>query len=309
MSKAKQEVAVAAPPKVLVIELVNQQPSNFVLDGAGEDVDLPTRLSAPNARKIRNRSKVRYVENGIAKLRPIRYIKGCDEIFVDLQEKMGFQPNPAVDVIWILNGKLTVVENEGDIGLYNYLKNYEGNVDNPNRPANAADVFQEINTEIEAIETENIFDDELQVLNYLNKLKSKNKDNSYEYNEDTISFLCNLFKLPPYESGYKSEAWVSLVMKAKEDPKKFLNTVLSMVALVESEVNQAIAKGVIGMDEEKAFFVSSNMVIMNLPQNASSDEAKDALVDFFSNPENRVKYDNLRTEMHQLNTRAAEVVH
>lgn len=301
-------------PKVLVIELINQQPSNFVLDGAGEESDLPTHISAPNARKIRNVSKVKYVvpkgqkDAGMTKLRSIRYIKGCDLIYVDEQDAAGFKPNPAVDVIWILNGKHTVIENQGDIGEFRYLKAFEGNVDNPDRPDNAVGIYREINTTVEAVGTENIFDDEIKVLKYLDSLKKKTGNNQYTYNEDSISFLCDLFKLPPFDDGFKSEAWVSLAIIGKQDPKKFLTTIASLVAVIEADVNQAISKGVISMDEEKSFFTVSQKVITIFSPNSTSDERREELVDFFANPENRLMYDNLRADLHQKKVKAAEVV-
>lgn len=300
-------------PKVLVIELVNQQPSNFVLDGAGENSDLPTHISAPNARKIRNKSKVAYTvedgpDKGMTKLRAIRYIKGCDLIYVDEQNAAGYTPNPQADVIWILNGKLTVIETAGDIGLFRYLKKFEGNVNNPDRPEAAEDVYQEINTEIEAVQMENIFDDEIKVMKYLDSLKTKVGENQYEYNEDAISFLASLFKLPPFTTGYKSEAWVELALKGKEDPKRFLNTIASTVAVIEADVNQALSKGVIGLDDEKAFFVSDSKVITAFSAHSSSDERRIDLVDFFANPQNRLMYDNLRSQLHLKNVKAATVL-
>lgn len=301
-------------PNVLLIELINQQPSNFVLDGGNEESELPTNISAPNARKIKNTSKIAYIvpkgqpDAGMKKLRPIRYISGCDLIYVDEQEKAGYKPNPAADVIWILNGKLTVLESGSDIGKYRFLRAHEGNVDNPNRPDNAIGIFCEINTAIEAVETENIFDEEIKVLNYLNTLKTKVRENEYTYNEDAIAFLCDLFKLPPFGTGFKSEAWVGLAVTAKADPKKFLKSITKLVAIIEGEVNNALANGIIALDEEKAYFVESNMVITHLNPKSDSDEKKDELVDFFANPANRNHYDKLRSEIHKKKVGQAAIV-
>lgn len=293
-------------PNVLVIELVNQQESNFVMDGTpgeAEEMDLKTFLSAPNARKISNKSSIQYTvqdgaEKGMTKLRRIRYIKGCDIIDVIEQDKAGYKPAPQLDVIWILNGKLTVIESGADIGLYRFLKAHEGNVSNPDRPDGAFDIFKEINTAVEAVQVESAMDEEFKILRYLNGLKTLVGENTFNYNEDALQFLCTHFKLGSFDE-YKSEAWVSVATYAREYPKKFLTGIAGMTAVVETEVTEALSKGVISIDEVKAFFTQNSKVIMQMPANLTNEEKKQKLVDFFINPGNRNEYDALRGALHK----------
>lgn len=302
-------------PNVLVIELVNQQPSSYVIDGgAGEDSDLPTHISAPNARKIKNRCKIAYIDQsdgddkGKTKYKNLRYIKGSDVIEEEEQIKQNIKPNPSQDTIWVLNGKLTVIESGSDIGLYKFLKNHENNIDNPNRPEGAVNIFEEIDTNVEAIAMESVFDEEMKILNYLSTLKTKVGKEQYEYNDDALTFLCSLFKLPPHDQKYPAESWVSLVLYAKEFPKKFLNSMSNQKSLIEADVNQALSRGVVHIDEVKAFFEASKKIVMNFPPNLTSDEQKERLVDYMSNPKNRLYYDELRSQLHAVKINAAAVI-
>lgn len=307
-------------PEVLVIERLNQQPSNFILDGAAsEDTDLPTNISAPNAWKIRNKCKIKVMEeykgdDGKMHKREvyknIRYIKGCDEIYVDRQKDMGIEPNPTVDVIWVLNGKLTVVNSGSEIGLYKFLKAHEENVDNPDRPDGAVNSFCEISTAVTATQDESILDDEIKVLEYLSRLKTKTAGGKFEYNTDALEFLCSLFKLPKFDDGYQSEAWVAIATFAKENPTKFLKSIASQYAKIESEVSQAMSRGIINIDEkqEVAVFTLTSKVITEISNSLTNEERKEKLIDFLSNPLNRFYYDELTSELHNAKTNAASVI-
>lgn len=302
-----KEQATAA--NVLVIEIVNQQPSNFFLDGAqSDDADLPSVISAPNARKIKNTTKIKYVDNdGKEKLKKLRYIKGCDEIEVDKQVAAGYAPNPSQDSIWVLNGKLTVVESGSDIGLYLFLKAHENNVSNPDRPDNAVDIFTEIDTSLDALKIESLFDEETKILKYLSTLKRDN-GNFTEYNHDALEFLCSLFKLPAYDKNSPSEAWVDVAMFAKANPKKFFNGLANAKSMIESEVRQALEIGVISIDDTKAFFDDGKKTIIGFKSTQSTDDKVIALIDYMANPKHRTSYDHLRSALHQKKINASKVV-
>jgi hypothetical protein len=291
-------------PNILVIELVNQQESNYFLDnGQGTDDNpiggqMPRAISYPSARMIKARSVIKQwnEKEKVYEHVPIRYIKGCNEILVSKQEAMGFKPVPQEDVIWILNGKAIVIEQGADIGKYRYLKAYEGNVDNEDRPDGAADVFREISTEVEAVNTEVNFDAEFEVLRYLNALKVKVTGRETTYNEDTLQFLCSLFKLPSFDS-YTSEAWVALAEKAKENPLVFLTRIQGERAVIEADVNQAIQLGAIIMDQVKAVYGQGNKLITQFPEHLTDQEKVEKLIDLLSNPKSKALYDEVRTQL------------
>jgi hypothetical protein len=290
-------------PNVLVIELVNQQESNYFLDngrGGEQQGIMPRAISYPSARMIKARSVISHWNENekVWENLPIRYIKGCKEILVSKQDAAGFKPNPVEDVIWILNGKSVVTEKGVDIGKYRYLKAYEGNVDNPNRPDGAMDVYREISTVVEAVDTEVNFDAEFTVLQYLNALKTKSTAKETTYNENTLEFLCSLFKIPSFDSGYKSEAWVALAEKAKENPVKFLTRIQAERSLIEADVNQAIKLGAVQVNEARAVIGGDvNKLITQLPEHFNEQEKIEFLIDFLSNPKNKVLYDELRTQL------------
>lgn len=294
---------------VLVIEIVNQQPSNYFLDGAAsEDSDLPSVISAPNARKIKNTTKIKYMDNGVEKLKKLRYIKGCDEIEVDKQNAAGYVPNPSQDAIWILNGKLTVVESGTDVGLYRYLRAHENNVSNPDRPDNAVGIFHELDTNVDAMKIESLFDEEAKILKYLSTLKKEVKDGVMEYNHDVLEFLCSLFKLPAYDKNAPSESWVNVAMFAKANPKKFFNGLANKKSLVEAEVRQSLEMGVVSIDDTRAFFDEGNKTIIGFKSTQSNDEKVVMLIDHMANPKNRIDYDHLRGALHQKKINAGSVV-
>lgn len=295
---------------VLVVELVGQQPSSFKMDGVGvgpDDDQLQTNITAPNARKIRNVSKYAAVEGGKTVLKRIRYIKGCDLIHIEEQEKGGFTPNPVQDTIWILNGKRTVLESEGEIGLYNFLKLHEGNTSNAKRPSNAQDIFKEINTTVKAKEEEVLIDLEMQAMTYVNKLKWKEGDKT-AYDLDAIEFLSKHFKIAGFEKENPGESWVALVYELKSDPAKFMHSVLSLITVIETDVAQALAKGIISDNDGKFVFTSTGKVIMESDAKWSNDEKQEELSAFFSIPQNRVFYDNLRAELHNKKMNATGVL-
>lgn len=302
MNNQNGSTGVAAEPKMLVIELVNQQESNYFLDARVGDIEgmdgvLPRAISFPSARKIKSRSRIKHVVNGIETLREIRYIKGCDTPFVDEQEKAGYKVNPQEDVIWIFNARLMVFEKGIDVGKYRYLKLYEGNVSNEKRPDGAEDIFKEIDTSIEAKDTENTFDAEFEVLKYLNKLKTKVSETETRYDENTLEFLCSLFKLPPFDTGFKSEAWVALATAAKEDPENFLKRIAAERSNFESDVNKAVQLGAVIFDDTRAVFAGTNKFITQFPENISEGERIEMLVDFMSNPKNAQLYTEMRTQV------------
>jgi hypothetical protein len=289
-------------PNVLVIELVNRQNSNYYMDQVGSDDMMDARpepINCPSAVKIKSRSvrKVYDDKEKVWRHEPIRYIAGCDEIVVSKQDAMGIKPNPPLDVIWILHGKLTVTESGADIGKYRYLKAYEGNVDNENRPDGAEDKFREISTSVEAQQDESVLDSEYEVLQYLNSLKTKTTSGETEYNEDQLEMLSSLFRTGVFDSGYGSEAWVALAGKAKDNPSLFLQTIKAKTALVETDVLQAIQLGAIVFDQNRAVFEQGAKFIQQFPASIKDDARAKKLVEFFCNPRNSVLYDELKTHL------------
>lgn len=296
-------------PNVLVIELVHSQESKYIIDGApGEEQENAGKaISFPSARKIKSRSVIVVEENGIKKHVPIRYIKGCDMILVSEQEEANVKPVPQEDVIWILNGSLSVTESGTDIGKYRYLKAYEGNIDNINRPEGAPDVYREISTQLVAEADEQNFDVEFEVLKYLNTLKVKS-GNQTSYNEDTLQFLCRLFSLPSFDGGFRSEAWVALAGKARENPTLFLERIQAERSKIEGDVLLALNFGAVIVDQVKAVFAVGNQLILQFPSGTGEEARTEKLIDFMCNPRNQKLYEELRTQLRLKKNQTASTI-
>lgn len=319
MKKQNQPTSKAATdstPEELYLELCDSKPSSYVMDGPGvedESLDMTPRISFPSIRMIKNKSRMKVVVKGkngepdTFSYKTIRYINGCPYIDMEKQIKEGWKPNATSDTIVFRNGHLRVI-NQGDIGKFLFIKLCEYNTSAPNRPDDAEDVFKVIDTTVDAGNEEMILDLQLQAMDTLNSFKQKNSKGAYDYNEDAIQFLCTLFKIPSFNSGYKSEAWVALARVAADEPVKFLNSIASARALYEADVLAAINFGAIVNDTEKCYFPDGNKVVMKFDRDASEDQRVQALVDFMSNPKNKMVYDNLRVQLKNSKARKTEVI-
>jgi hypothetical protein len=288
-------------PQRLVFELCDMRDSNYSKD---EDADEGRGRSPINycTRRLMNNSSIEVWEEGQWKRKKTRYIKGCDEYLVEKQAQMGVIANPREDNIWLVNGRLAITAEGIELGMFRYLtEGYNGNRnmkqdEQKRRPRAAEDVIYQIDTVGEAIDVEANVDAKFSVQLYLQSLKSR-KGNKYVYNEDAIEFLCSVFKIPRPESGYKSEAWVVLWDKSEEEPERFLRTIQSKRALIESDVVLALSKGVISVDSQKAAFTEPYKVFREFAGSTTEAERLEMVIDFFSNPENAQQYDMLRSQL------------
>lgn len=270
-------------PEVMVIELTDRRESSWVLEGT-ENTGQPVRLSAPADKTIKATSAVRVPNKtgGGYTLRKIRYIQGCDTIFFDEQEKRGFKPNPAVDKsdLTIKNGKRFIIRNGGDIALFDYFRNYEGNASNDNRPASAVAVYEEIKASVSAEKNISTFDDEMEAKDYLRELKISDKVKGVTYKEREIDFLINLFGLPFMDSyAEKFEALIGIATKA---PTLFNESIANTKAGMISEVNQGRQLGVISFDASKAMLNNGNKILLLFKETKVDDQINELAVHFLS---------------------------
>lgn len=280
---------------VLVIELTNQQQSGYKLVGSeeGDESDmLPTYLSAPNARKIRNSCKMVEVVDGLRKHVEIRYIHNCEEILVSEQVRLNRTPNKAQDVIWLNNGKLMVFESGSTIGLYRFLKNHENNKSNPNRPEGAVDVFEEINTNVDTKSAILAYEQEKRVLDYVHSLRVGD-----EFNEDALQYLSDLFKLNYDDETSSEEAWVNIAEFGRQNPELFMAKVAASASLTEADVNRALGFGLIDLGETVATFSETGKTIVDYPSGLVNAEKTKYVIQYFLNPKNSTANQVLRSEL------------
>lgn len=297
-----------APSKeaqVLILELLDSKPSSYIMDGPGIDdmdkIDSTPVISFPSLRKIRNTSRVKQVikddqGNETFIYKKIRYINGCPFIEVERQDKENYKPNHLADLLIFRNGSARATK-EGDIGKFLYLEACEYNIDAPNRPDDAEGVFKVISTEVDAQAEENQIDLENEAMEVLLGLKRKVSEKEVKYNEDSLEFLCSVFKVPAFESGFKSEAWIALARIARSEPKRFLNSIANKRSLIEVDVFSAVQVTVVTIDEQRAFFTASSKLIMEFDKDLNEEQKGQALVDFMTNPKNKNYYDQLRLDL------------
>lgn len=299
-------------PNRAVFELADQRPSGLFFD---EDADGGTAAITTCSRTIKNRSVIEVFddESGLWVAKKTRYITGCDSIFVDEQEKMNVKPT-IDDTITLKSGKLMVTEEGITIGLYRYLtEGYSGNVDlkvsegKIRRPSGAQDIIREVNNSGEVKDAEEISDSVFEALRSVHALKTK-KGKEIVYNERLIAFYASLFRLPKYESGYKSEAWLALEKIARDTPEQFLERAASERSLYEADVHQSYAVGIIGIEKGKVYFVDTGKEICSVPAAYNESEKLAEVVDFFCSPENKIQYDFLRAKLQKGKGGATNIV-
>lgn len=301
-----EQKAAVKQPDVLILELCDSKPSSYIMDGPNaedfDNLDKTRVISFPSLRKIRNTSRIKHWTKDAEGKRDtfiyktIRYINGCPFIEKEKQELEGWKPNYLADDLLFKAGHMRVTR-EGDIGKFLYLAACEYNTSVADRPDDAEDVFKEINTEIDSQEEESEIDLRNEAQAIVSSLKTKANGKEFRYNEDAIEFLCSLFKIPSSESGFKSEAWVALARLADQEPKKFIQSVGNVRSLTEADVFSAVQLGVVQIDQQKAFFVDGNKIIMQFESGLDEEEKGQALVDFMTNPKSKKFYEQLRMQL------------
>jgi len=308
MNLAAEETAIATLPEAqhVTFELCDMKPSGFIMDGPSVDdfegLDMTPVISSPSYRSIRRVSRYKKLvpaENGkpaTFRWGKLRYIAGSDILDMDEQNRLGITPNYLADIILFRNGHLSAT-NEGDTALFEYLHRCEYFTGAKDRPADAEDIFKALDPIGESMEEESVFDLQSQCLAILSALKSDNGKKGFHYNENALEFYCTLFKIPKFDGGYQSEAWVALARFAQDEPKRFLNSIANARVIFEEDVLQAMNFAVITVTTSKAFFTDGNQVILSYDRDLNDSERLSAIVDFMTNPKNNNQYENLRVRL------------
>lgn len=301
---------------VMVVEVYDRRPSNWILDGS-EETGLPKRLDTANSKMIKRTSTMKryftkkdpeYVEGKkLYTLEKIRYIKGCDTIIVKEQEARGVKPNPSVDSqdLALEHGTKIIVRNGATIALYDYFRNYEGNVDAPNRPDSAVNDFYEIKTAQVAENNIEYLDDKYEAETYLRTLRVKETGKEVIYKTKELDFLCSLFKVPQLDSyGEKFDA---LLKVAYAKPDVFLETVGNLKSGVIAEVEMGKQLGVVGFDATMVTLTNSNKVLLTF-KSQKIDEQVEELAMYFLTTEGEMAYKQFSIELRAAKERAANAV-
>lgn len=249
-----QTKTVVKEPKVRIFELTDQQNSTYKLEGS-DDV----YLRAPHRRIIPSTSIWVNPKNG--EYTRIRYIKGVQEIEVDIQETKKRKPNLATgaDAIVFEQGKLVVVEEGDGKTLCEYLTKCSLNESNPDRKQDATIIFREIVKEAEAAKAIEDFFNEKKIYDAIGKLAIE-EGGKIRYKEESIDFLCSLFKVVGFEADAYREKLQALIAFGRVNPKQFLTSIADEQAQVKSLILSAIEAGIAAFQGDKFSFEGGKVI-------------------------------------------------
>jgi hypothetical protein len=327
-SPAAAEIFEEALPEQIVLELIDQRPSNYFVDERASrddwnDKDKRTARSAPSVYRLPTKSKILVYETdrnspGATKKEwrvvHTRYIKGCPYIRVDDQVKFNFTPNYLADVIWVKDGKFIATKTVEDSGLWDYLtrgftqnKDLDPQVDQAAgdpafgyatvRPfADLPREFRIIYTKKEDIADAATYDMADKLTDYFRTIRYE-KGGKTVYNREHMDFLCTLFKISGHEGGSASPgAYTALRQLATSNPRAFLESIADARSLVEVDVRKAILVGVITCpaDDKKATLAKNRKVLMSWEGDVTQEDKIQGLIGFFAQRENSLMLDQIR---------------
>ncbi len=296
-----------AQPEVMTLILVDRQPSSWIKtedDGRGGPKPVyvggqPVALDRPDFKFIKTESSIRvYDESKKAwKLRKIRRIMGCDTIFADEQDKLEIKPDKFRDSEgMVFTGATMTVSKDGDLAYFDYLLNYEGNVDAPSRPKNAKDVYKILKTEAIAKDSVEVYLDERRALAYVDALVLQENGKVVSYKESEINFLMELFGLGFKESYH--EKFKVLIMEAKSNPERFLtaisearNSILTDISMAQSDLLK-----VLKFDTVRALLIPTQEVLLTFKTKNAADRT-DELASYFGSKEGAKMYSKFQIEL------------
>lgn len=255
---------------VLFLELVDQRPSGFVLDGTN-NTPFYQELHAPNISWIpadgfmseMKKEKVNGKEVEIRHNKRIRYIKNENDIDFASQEKRGIKPAPHEDKIPFEKGYATIVGEGSTIGLYNYLSVVFYNAGAPNRPDTATPIFRvlDLNKKAEEFNESDIeMADAIKLAGELYTSTGK-KDNPYIYDEDRIDAIARILNVIGETPTIKLRA---IIVTAKNRPRWFLDNVVKFEQIIFTEVSHALQLDVIEFDGNTAQYKGGAKIIKSL---------------------------------------------
>ncbi len=297
-------MSVAAKEKVptQLLELIDKQDSGYVRDDTKgtafeEKIQCASVLFVPNSGYMSEEIIVDGKKTGRFANVKIRYIKGCPYIKPEEQLKFGWEKNsiPLEDTIIIKKGQ-SIVKDEGDRALYEYMSKVYYNESAPNRPLRAKALFKvnEVNKKVETV-NENKFI-QAKAIGYVETLCFKKANGEYEYKETQIDNILTL--LNEFGGNDYSEKINVLTRYAEKQPNHFLTTVTKMDDLLTLEVTHALELDVIKFNGNTVEYVKDKKVLANLGTETLSNPKKiEALSNLLRTPEYEQAYKELKVKI------------
>lgn len=287
--------------ETIFLELVEKRNSGFVKQGT-EGTAFHEELNCPNIRwiPVSGFRAVQEEQNGkkITVYKEIRWIKNCNTIEKDEQERRGIKSQPFEDKIPFEKGFATVVRNGSTISLYDYLKDVFYNENSESRPETADAIYRvmEIDKKAEEIDESDIeMADAIKLVASL-RTKVGSKDSiTYKYNEDRLNALCSICAVHADSPATQFHALMSL---AKVRSRWFLDLVVKFEQTILTEATHALELEVIRFDGNTALYTDEDKVIKNLGTGNLSRETKiERLSDYLKTREGNEHLTELRAKI------------
>ena len=288
---------------VIFVELCDQRPSGFILDGTAgtkHEVELKAPLISYIPNEGFRRGKKTETVNGkkveTKYNEKIRYIKNEAEISFQKQRELGIEKNPQAreDKIIIEKGYLTVAREGASVGLYDFLLESYYNETNLERSEKATALYRVVELD-KKVESEN--DDaeiEADAVSFVTSLRDKVGE-SYKYQETKIDVLCELFNVVAETYPVKIKTLISL---ARNNPKFFLDKAKKLSLQAVTEVTHGLQLLVIDFEENVAVYTTKKKVIKNLGSGKyTHDQKVTMLADYFGTKEGFEAYNEFKAEL------------
>jgi hypothetical protein len=279
---------------VVIYVLTDQAPSGFIKEGT-EKTDNPVHLTAPKSYRLPPTSTRVAIEDGVRKFKKTRWIKGHDEIDVEVQDKAKVLPNPTEDLIWFENGILQVRKDGGDLGLYRFLSTHAHNETNKDRPASAGKpIFRELRNADVAEKKIAQMDERAEAMGLVQDLATK-IEGGFHYNSGRLDFYATLFGLQALSNPERIDALYQLAVK---EPKRIIQTIGDAVGTIRAELAHAVELGVIvlGSGGEPIQLKASGATVIQ-PKGKTHAARMDELVNFILTPSSEEIATQIRMEM------------
>lgn len=261
--------------KLVIFELVDKRETSFrreTSDGSqGDALDSAAQRIIPS-------TSVEVKNNG-EHVR-LRYVKGCQYLELDKQEKNGIKPSIlGADTIAYQFGKLILVDAGDDKVKIDYLRRIVLNEKNSHLKSGIIPIFKELVEEKEAENSlEEYFTVDL-VRAKLSELTSPLGKGKFKYDEDKIDFYCKILGLAGYEAMEYSIKLKALYDYSTLKPKEFLDKIADEKSITVVLVKEALSKGIVEFDLNAFKFVDG-MLITKVADTEDNDEKIDQAVDF-----------------------------
>lgn len=226
----------------------------------------------------------------------IRYIKNCPLIKVNEQKAADWEKSKisTSDSIQITKGK-SIIKREGDIALYDYLKNVFWNAQAPNRPRSAKALFTVVELEKNVSDlNEKDFLEAKAVMLVEGLVLKTGKTHKFKENKiDNLLTAINTFGGDNYADKIRV-----LTSKAKEDPKSFLDIATKMEGVVVTEISHAMQLAVIQFVGNTLQYIGDKKIVVVVSEEYKSQSKKiEAAAELLKTPEYAQAYQELKAKL------------